>query len=234
MFQDWKDAGLAQAWSADSFRNNPVRAEHLDILTALLSDHLTPGSWILDLGYGSGIVEERIFQAVPHASVVGVDTSDEMMALAAERLRSYPNRLETVKHDLRQMDTLALPEVAFQVVLAVQSLHHLNPQETAVAYQRIYDLLPAGGCFLLIDRMRVEGAKVWPLVKSLWARQDRVYGSQVETPEGADFATHEVIVRERGDLPSTLHEHFAWLGTVGFEVTCLHAHANRAFIAAVK
>jgi hypothetical protein len=75
---------------------------------------------------------------------------------------------------------------------------------------------------------------MWPVYRSLWARLDRVHGSQLAAGEGATFADHERIVSERGDLPVTPEEHVAWLRAAGFEAAILYLHAPRAVIAARK
>lgn len=44
---------------------NPTRAEQLDILISMLNDFTTPSDCILDLGYGSGKVEELLLEHIP-------------------------------------------------------------------------------------------------------------------------------------------------------------------------
>jgi ubiquinone/menaquinone biosynthesis C-methylase UbiE len=234
MMRDWKNAALAAAWDAGADRNNPARQEQLDILISVLADAYQPGKWTLDLGFGSGQVEKLIFERIPQARVVGVDSSREMMALAAERLAPYAERYQAVEHDLAQIDSLILPEHPYQFVISVQALHHLEPDEMQAAYRFIHRVLEPGGLFLLLDRMRVETPGLWTVIQSVWARQDRVYGSTVKDHEGATFAEHEQRVRGRGDLPVGLEQHLIWLRGSGFEAACLHLHANRALIAGRK
>ena len=67
-------------------RTNPTRTEQLDILLTLVEGEYRPGSAILDIGMGSGRVEESLLGRLPDAFVVGVDASEAMLALAAGRL----------------------------------------------------------------------------------------------------------------------------------------------------
>jgi tRNA (cmo5U34)-methyltransferase len=233
-FQDWKDAANAAGWDAQGDKTNPTRQEQLDMMLSVMADAYQAGKWTLDLGFGSGQVEKMIFERIPEAHVVGVDSSREMMALAAERLAPYVERYQAVEYDLAQIDSLILPEHPYQFVISIQALHHLTPDEMQAAYRFINRILEPGGLFLLVDRMRVESPGLWPVIQSVWARQDRLYESAVKDHEGATFADHERVVREHGDLPMGVEQHLIWLREAGFEAACLHLHGNRALIAGRK
>src|SRR5438105_2051309 len=104
--EDFRDPETARHWSADPVSHNPTRREQLDILLSILEAEYRQGATILDIGFGSGIVEEMIFQRIPGAYVVGVDASPAMLALARERLAPYEGRYETVTHDITDIATL--------------------------------------------------------------------------------------------------------------------------------
>lgn len=234
MVHDWKDAQTAKRWDRQATDRNPTRAEQLDILVSVLADFWRPGHWLLDLGYGSGQVEQLIFDRIPEAKVVGLDSSEPMMELARARLAGYGDRFEAVQHDLAALSEVPLPAHPYHFVIAVQSLHHLSPEEMREAYRWIHDRLEPGGLFLLLDRLRAENAETWRILRSVWERQDREYGSSVTGHEGERFQEHERIVQDRGDRPILLDQHLQWLREVGLEVACLHVHGNRALIAAAK
>jgi tRNA (cmo5U34)-methyltransferase len=234
MPHDWHDPEAARRWDRGAAERNPVRAEQLDILVSLLAASWRPGDWLVDLGYGSGQVEEMIFGRVPDARIVGVDSSAAMMDLARERLAAFAGRFEGVRHDLAALDGLRLPEQPYRFAIAVQSLHHLSQEEMRAAYRWIHGRLEPGGLFLLLDRLRVENAEVWRVMRRVWERQDRVYGSAVAAHEGESFPAHEQVVRERGDRPVLLEQHLRWLREAGFDAACLHLHGNRALVAGIK
>ena len=50
---------------------NLSRAEQLDILAAITERVYVPGTSILDLGLGSGLVELALFARTPEAQIVG-------------------------------------------------------------------------------------------------------------------------------------------------------------------
>lgn len=233
-FNDWKDPSLARRWSADPAGHNPIRVEHLDLLLALLDDHYAPGKLILDLGFGSGIVEEMIFQRIPGAVVVGVDASPAMMALARERLQPYQAQLHAIEHDLAHMETLALPAGDYQIVIASQTLHHLTSEQMQQAYRAIHHILEPGGLFLLLDRVSVDKPALFDLYRTIWRRLDRLHGTTVSAFEGATYSEHVRLLADDRDQPVSLETHLAWLGAAGFAADCLHCHGHRAFIAARK
>jgi tRNA (cmo5U34)-methyltransferase len=233
-FQDFKDEHSAQQWDADTLSYNPSRPEQLDMLLTLIADEYQPGKTILDLGIGSGLVEEMLFQRIPAAQVVGVDASSAMMALADERLKPYAGQYVTLEHDFSRIESLQLPSCAYQFVFSVQTLHHLTDEQMRRAYTWIYVTLEMSGLFLLLDRIAVDQPGLYRCYQSLWNRQDRLQGSKVNSSEGQTFEDHVKIVSERGDLPIGLERHLQLLHEAGFEAVCLHMQTNRALFAARK
>jgi tRNA (cmo5U34)-methyltransferase len=234
MVQNWSHLETAKQWDRSGHTRNPVRPEQLDLLVTLLAGLYREDCSILDLGYGSGQVEQLIFERIPHAQVVGVDNSDAMMQLAAERLNVSAPQFTSIKHDLARLNSLELPPRKYQFVIAIQSLHHLMHEQVPAVYQRIYDILEPGGCFLLLDRLRVKAPELWPLFQQVWQRQDAIYDSKVVPHEGENFQDHEAVVKDRGDFPADVAAHLEWLQASGFEAACLHVHGNRGLIAGVK
>jgi SAM-dependent methyltransferase len=234
MTQGWKDPVAARIWDTSGDNINPTRGEQLDILVSLLAEFTYRGEWILDLGYGSGKVEELIFERIPHSQVMGIDNSEAMAQLALERLHPYANRFIPLHGNLEEFSNLQLPISELGAVIAIQSLHHLSAEAMQQAYRHIHSLLRPGGLFLLLDRLKVEDEAVFPLFRSVWKRLDGYHGSETASQEGESFARHETILQEEGDFPVTLETHLAWLRECEFHTTTLHVHGNRGLIAAVK
>lgn len=234
MTQGWQDPTAARIWDTYGDNINPTRGEQLDILVSLLAEFTNQGEWILDLGYGSGKVEELIFKRVPHSQVVGIDNSAAMAQLAVDRLRPYANRFIPLHGDLAELSNFQLPVSEIGSVIAIQSLHHLSAQDMQAAYRYIHSILRPGGMFLLLDRLKVEDEVVFPMFRSVWKRLDYYHGSETAPQEGEDFARHETLLQEEGDFPVTLETHLAWLRECTFHTATLHVHGNRGLIAAVK
>jgi tRNA (cmo5U34)-methyltransferase len=100
---------------------------------------------ILELGTGTGETARRLLAAQPLAHLVGIDSSEQMLA-AARRLL-VPDRV-----DLRigQIED-TLPRGRFDLVVAALVVHHLAGQRKAELFRRVESLLRPGGRFVLAD-----------------------------------------------------------------------------------
>lgn len=103
---------------------------------------------LLDLGCGSGLELDRIFERFPQLRVTGVDLSGEMLA----RLRE--------KHGARALTLLqadyfscALPENHFDAAVSFETLHHFAAQKKARLFNRLCRSLKPGGVYLECDYM---------------------------------------------------------------------------------
>lgn len=175
MTDDWTDEAFARSWDATVLEGNPTRAEQLDVLLAVLGGEYRTDEAILDLGFGSGLVAEALFERLPGARVVGVDGSSAMISLARERLRGHEDRFVAVEHDLTDLTALELPEERYGVAVSVQTLHNLpvGAQERVVAFVR--EALVDGGLFLNLDRIRVDAPGLYGCYRSVWRRLEELH-----------------------------------------------------------
>lgn len=167
MAQDFTDEATARAWDADPAARNPARTEQLDILLSLIEQEHRPGSALLDIGMGSGRVEKRLFGRLPEARVIGIDHSEAMLALAAERLAPWRNRYVALRHDLTDFSSLELPAGGYSVAFSVQTLHNLADRHKVGVIARVFDVLMPGGLFLLLDRIAVEPPGLFPCYRAM-------------------------------------------------------------------
>jgi cyclopropane fatty-acyl-phospholipid synthase-like methyltransferase len=230
MKDQWEDPEFAREWDETISRTNPTRAEQLELLVSLLEATHRDGAALLDLGIGSGLVEALIFPRLPDARVVGVDASPAMLSLATKRLAEFASHCQLIAHDFSDIEGMALPPLAYRVVISVQALHHLPHGRKQAIFQFAARLLPPGGLVLLIDRIALEGDMFSDLYRATWNRLER--SSEVKSGlSGDDFLEQ---LQYKDDYPATLDEHLGWLRSAGFSATCLHLHLNRALIAGVK
>jgi tRNA (cmo5U34)-methyltransferase len=234
MPQDFRDEQTAQQWDADTRFYNPTRPEQLDMMLSIIEAEYEPGDAILDLGFGSGLVEEMIFKRIPGAQVIGVDSSPAMMKLAAERLLPYTAQYMSIEHDLRDLSNLPLEAGTFPFIISIQALHHLTDAEMQVAYEAIADLLTPNGLFLLLDRIAIDKPELYSVYQNLWRWQDSHYGSRVADHEGATYPDYLDSLADRADIPLPLARHLELMREVGLQGGCLHAHGIRVLFAARK
>lgn len=232
MTQDFLDPNGARDWDADPVSHNPTRPEQLDLMLSILADAYQSGDTILDLGFGTGLVEVMIFERIPGAHVIGVDSSPAMMAIAHRRLQPFGEQYRAIQHDLAELDTLSLEPCRF--IISIQALHHLTDAQMQVAYRRIADLMEPDGIFLLLDRIAADPPELFDLYRSVLRWQDQHYGAQSASAEGEDYETHAERTRSGGDLPLSLPRHLELMRSAGLNVACLHLVGLRALIAAKK
>lgn len=101
---------------------------------------------ILDLGCGTGLELDKIWQKNPDISVTGVDLCQDMLNKLLEK--HSDKRLTTVCQDYFQYDCGI---GKWDCVISFESLHHFLPERKQALYQKIFDSLKEGALFLLGD-----------------------------------------------------------------------------------
>jgi tRNA (cmo5U34)-methyltransferase len=97
---------------------------------------------ILELGVGTGETARRVLALHPGAELVGIDSSEEMLAVAREAL---PGELEVGRLED------PLPEGPFDLVVSALAVHHLDGAGKRDLFRRIAAVLEPGGVFVLGD-----------------------------------------------------------------------------------
>jgi ubiquinone/menaquinone biosynthesis C-methylase UbiE len=230
--QVWLNAARTSKWDRDPISGNPVRGEQVDLLLSLITDHYIPGSTILDIGSGSGLVEEQLFERLPDALVVGIDYSPAMMTMAEKRLAGKEQQFVTVRHDLCNIETASLPERHYHIAFSVQTIHNLPREKQRIVMSWVSKVLSAPGFFFFLDRIAVPGAELFSCYQSVWKKQNAVYSASID--EGRTFLDHQRYLAQEGDSPLTLQENLKILTESGFQASALDVRGNRALIACGK
>ncbi len=101
---------------------------------------------LLDLGCGTGLELDRIFERLPDIRVTAIDLSDAMLAKLLEKHGG--RRLEAVKGDYFVYD---FGESRFDSAVSVESLHHFTAEKKAGLFGKIYRALRPGGIYIECD-----------------------------------------------------------------------------------
>jgi L-threonylcarbamoyladenylate synthase len=168
----------------------------------LLQDALVAASGsgakrILELGTGTGETARRLLVRHRAATLVGIDESGEMLGSARDLLPTERTQLRVA----RIQDEL--PEGPFDLVASALCVHHLDPGEKAVLFERVHAALEPGGRFVLADVVVPDDP------------------ADARTPLTPGF-----------DKPSTLSDQLQWLADAGFEATVSWAEGDLAVIVA--
>ena len=136
---------------------------------AYLLPHLRPGLDLLDVGCGPGTLTVDLAGRVAPGRAVGVDTSPEVVAAAADHAREAgATGVEFVAGDFRDV---GLPAAGFDIVHAHQVLHHLRDPVGGLA--AMAGLTRPGG--LVAARESDYGAMVWYPASDALERWAEVY-----------------------------------------------------------
>jgi tRNA (cmo5U34)-methyltransferase len=127
---------------------------YLDLMTSEVPDYFrlqdeaaaatgAGGSRLLELGTGTGETALRVLSRHPGATVVGIDASADMLAVARERLPGADLRVARLQDPL--------PPGPFDLVFSVLAIHHLDGPGKADLFRRVAAVLAPGGRFVLGD-----------------------------------------------------------------------------------
>jgi tRNA (cmo5U34)-methyltransferase len=100
---------------------------------------------ILELGTGTGETARRVLARHPRASLLGLDSSAEMLARARDRLPAE----RTTLREARLEDPL--PDGPFDLVVSVLAVHHLDGPGKRDLFARVARVLAPDGRFVLGD-----------------------------------------------------------------------------------
>jgi tRNA (cmo5U34)-methyltransferase len=221
----WHERETAREWDASGGVRLPTRVEQQELLLALLREARVGERVVLDLGVGSGLVAEAVLDALPEASLVGIDFSEAMLELARARLDRFGPRVQLVRHDLAEIGDLALPAGRYAAAFSVQTLHHLSDadKETTIAWSA--GVVESGALILIVDRVAVPES-LFPEWAAVWRRIDPA------TP--ATYADYAEQLARGGDRPANVYDQLSWLRNAGLDAMCVHAYGNRVVLVGRK
>jgi tRNA (cmo5U34)-methyltransferase len=183
---------------------------HRDIAEEMLLDALPERvGRVLDLGTGDGRLLALVCGRYTGVQGVGVDSSQPMLARAAERFAPGAP-VELGVHDLNRPIT-ASP--LFDAVVSGLAIHHLSDERKRALFSEIHALLVPGGVFVNLDLVRSADPRLHERFRCGIGR----------------------IQEDPVDRLAELCEQLAWLRDVGFqEVDCHFKWLELALIVAVR
>lgn len=103
---------------------------------------------VLDLGCGTGLELEPLFQRFPDIQVTGIDLTREM--LECLKAKFPEKRLTLIEGDYFATE---FGEETFDLVISFQTMHHFSKEKKLGLYQKIFRALKPGGQYLECDYM---------------------------------------------------------------------------------
>ena len=119
---------------------------------------IQPGQSIVDLGSGTGRNDCLIAQKIgPRGSILGLDISNEMLALSRKRCQSYPN----IEFREERIETPLAYQQEFDKVFISFVLHGFEDAQKLKIIRNAYQALKPGGVFCVLDYNEFNLERLW-------------------------------------------------------------------------
>ncbi|MCI9487738.1 MAG: class I SAM-dependent methyltransferase [Lachnospiraceae bacterium] len=143
---DHEDAGVYTSFAEvyDAFMDNVPYEEWCTYLVRLLRKYGCEGGLVAELGCGTGTMTELLAQA--GYDMIGIDCSEEMLAIAMEKRAETGSEILYLLQDMREFE---LYGTVAAVVSVCDSLNYLTEYEDLVqTFRLVNNFLDPGGVFL--------------------------------------------------------------------------------------
>ena len=135
----------ALAASYDGLTRDIPYEKYLRFFKTLLRRHGVTATTVLDLACGTGSLS--VLLAKHGYEVLGVDRSEEMLTVAAEKAMELEENQPFFV--AQPMQRLRIPEPVDACVCALDSINYVTkPQDVQKAFRRVYESLRPGGLFV--------------------------------------------------------------------------------------
>ena len=148
---NWDSATEAAAYGEAADQARPWREEIRNHIAARVAA-LAPGTRVLELGSGPGLLADRVLRECQNLETyVLVDFSEPMLALSRDRLTAF-SVASFVLASFKTEDWMSRVEGKFDCIVSMQAVHELrHKQHARRLYEQVYQLLAAPGLFLICD-----------------------------------------------------------------------------------
>jgi tRNA (cmo5U34)-methyltransferase len=187
----------------------------LELITEAAKRIVPKAEQLLDIGCGAGNYSLKMLSKLPNLECTLVDLSGPMLNKASERVSEQTNKkVHVVQGDVREV---FLKQNHFDIILAGAVLHHLrDDQDWETCFQKIFDLLKPGGCFMISDLI-TQDSEI--LSEYTWER----YGAYLEDLGGKDYRQKVLDYVAKEDSPRSMNYQLDLMKKVGFsKVEILH------------
>jgi SAM-dependent methyltransferase len=199
-------------------------------------------SRVLELGAGYGAFAAAVLDRFPHATVVGLDISEPMMAVGRERMARFGNRFRYHVSDLSEGELPGDLDGKFDAVISSAFVLHLSREARQRLYLGILRILNPGGCFFDVDLVAPANEEMRAWYRECDERDRRRRGDQQESPGPRALTSHHHAATAAGHPHHQVHHHveteadqLASLRAAGFvRVDCFYKRLRQAVIGGFK
>ncbi len=197
----------------------PAREYQITTICDLIPARPEPFA-VVELACGEGLLAGAILQRFPHARVLGLDGSTEMLTRAAANLKQWGTRFQAQQFELAAADWRTTIRDA-HVVVSSLTIHHLDGAGKQQLFRDVFHMLAPGGVFVIADLVQPTTERGVAVAAQAW--DDAVQQRAREL--GGDERAWEYFQQSHwnyyrypdpGDTPSPLWDQLQWLAQAGF------------------
>lgn len=166
---------------------------------------------ILDLGIGTGNLENFIFTKFPQANVLGIDISTKFTNIA--KIKHPFKKLGLLNADIKKHH---LGRKKFATILSALTIHHFEDNEKIKLFENIYKALKKDGLFINFDMIQPKTKKIFTELQIALLKEWRARGLT------ENFIKKEVIEMKERDRLVKLSKQKKWLEEIGFTFSVIY------------
>lgn len=159
----------------------------------------------LDLGCGTGNLEELALERFAAAQFVLVDPSENMLKIAKQKLNN-----DKFQYVCRSSDDVTY-DSSFEVVTAIQSHHYMHEEERKKATDNVFRALKKDGIYISFENVIPEDDKIKSMELLRWGRY-QIRNGKTESQAKAHNQRCGVNY-----FPLTVSQHIELLKNAGFK-----------------
>ncbi|MDO5851945.1 MAG: methyltransferase domain-containing protein [Methanobacteriaceae archaeon] len=179
---------------------------------------------IIDLGCGTGNITLKILEKFPNAEITCLDLSEDMIQIAKEKLKKYPN-ITYITADFAEY----LFNKKYDAIISSLALHHIvTSTQKQEMYNKIYEQLTYDGVFYNADIIKAPNNYNQALYKKVSKEEKDPNLSKEKLDEYEKNRTDN-------DHPETIFNHIKWLEKSGFkEIDVIWKYYDSAVYGGIK
>jgi len=145
------------------------KAERLSLIVRMIQHFCNMNSIsspsILDIGCGPGsatTLSKYLLEGIPECSVIGIDSSEQMLEAAASRLcAEYGDRFSGYKANFNNLDFWK-PEIdrEYNFIVSFASMHYLSDKRIKPFLKEIYEHIVDNGAFIAAIGNHSDGRRI--------------------------------------------------------------------------
>jgi tRNA (cmo5U34)-methyltransferase len=204
-----KTSELIQSTATDSdlerLKLLPCAVEYFDTLLRQITLEPDQEFSMVHLGSGDGFLAHMMLKRFPHAQATLIDRDEKCLELSRKRLSAFVDQVTWLHQDFARID----PPGKHELIVAMQSVHHLNDIDKRALYRTLYSRVRPGGGLLIGDRIQQPTEHLRERYRRFW-REDCLAAGADESAVDASLS------RMWDDHDAEIEYQIEWIRNSGF------------------